>query len=74
MRGRFLMRMVLALKELRSTPRAKIVKEASQRTGLSQRRFTQLFREEVGLPPKLFWRLRRFQEVIRLFGSERRVG
>jgi len=62
-----------ALEEFRSAPRAKTVKEVSVRTGLSQRRFIQLFREGVGLTPKLFCRIRRFQEVIRLIGSERRV-
>jgi AraC-like DNA-binding protein len=50
------------------------VKEVSERIGLSQRRFIQLFREEVGLTPKLFCRVRRFQEVIRLLGSGRRPG
>jgi len=62
-----------ALREFQSAPRIKSVKEASERTGLSQRRFIQLFREEVGLTPKLFCRIRRFQEVIRLIGSGRRV-
>jgi AraC-like DNA-binding protein len=31
---------------------------------MSQRRFIQLFRAQVGLPPKLFCRIRRFQAVI----------
>ena len=35
------------------------------RTGFSQRRFIQLFSDEVGLTPKLFSRVRRFQRVIR---------
>lgn len=58
-----------ALEEFQSAPRTKAVKEVSERTGLSQRRFIQLFSEEVGLTPKLFCRIRRFQEVIRLIGS-----
>ena len=33
--------------------------------GLSRRRFAQLFREQVGLAPKLYCRLRRFQQVVR---------
>ena len=37
--------------------------------GLSPKRFIQLFRDEVGLPPKLFGRVRRFQSVVnRVFG------
>lgn len=31
---------------------------------ISQRRFIQLFRAQIGLPPKLFCRIRRFQAVI----------
>jgi AraC-like DNA-binding protein len=33
-----------------------------KQSGYSQRRFNQLFKREVGLPPKLFTRIRRFQE------------
>jgi AraC-like DNA-binding protein len=62
-----------ALREFQGMTRTRTVKEVSKRTGLSQRRFIQLFREEVGLTPKLFCRIRRFQEVIRLVGSEPRV-
>lgn len=64
----------LALNEYQSMPRTRTVKEVSEQTGLSQRRFIQLFREEVGLTPKLFRRIWRFQEVIRLIGSGGRVG
>lgn len=35
-----------------------------QDTGLSARRFIELFRREVGLTPKLFARMRRFQAVL----------
>jgi AraC-like DNA-binding protein len=62
-----------ALREFQGMPRTRAIKVVSERTGLSQRRFIQLFREEVGLTPKLFCRIRRFQEVIRLVGSERHV-
>ena len=63
----------LALKEFQSMTDAPTVKEVSEKIGLSQRRFIQLFREEVGLTPKLFWRIRRFQQVVRLLGSGQRV-
>jgi AraC-like DNA-binding protein len=33
--------------------------------GLSERRFAQVFREQVGLKPKTFARVRRFQQVLR---------
>jgi len=32
--------------------------------GLSSRRFAELFRREVGLTPKVFFRVRRFQRVL----------
>jgi AraC-like DNA-binding protein len=37
----------------------------AQEAGLSRRRFAQLFREQVGLTPKLYRLLRRFQDVSR---------
>ena len=33
--------------------------------GVSQRRFIQLFRDELGLAPKLFGRVQRFQQAIK---------
>ncbi len=35
-----------------------------ERTGFSARRFISTFRDEVGLPPKVFCRLARFRRVI----------
>ncbi|HJQ83469.1 MAG TPA: helix-turn-helix domain-containing protein, partial [Candidatus Binatia bacterium] len=35
-------------------------------TGYSHRRFIALFRDAVGLPPKLYCRVLRFQEALRL--------
>jgi AraC-like DNA-binding protein len=40
------------------------VSEVVQRISLSPRRFGELFREEVGLSPKAFCRVRRFNEVL----------
>ncbi len=39
--------------------------EMADVVGLSQRRFIQLFCDEVGLTPKLYSRVRRFQKVVR---------
>ena len=39
--------------------------DVAERMGLSQRRFIQLFKDEVGLTPKLLCRIHRFQQVIR---------
>jgi AraC-like DNA-binding protein len=41
------------------------VAQVVDKAGLSQRRFIQLFDEQVGLAPKLFSRVSRFQQVVR---------
>jgi AraC-like DNA-binding protein len=45
----------------------------AEKINLSQRRFIQLFRDEVGLTPKLFCRVQRFQEVIKTVEKRRDV-
>src|SRR5262245_40108596 len=40
-----------------------IVREAAKYLGLSQRRFIKVFKEEVGMTPKLFSRIQRFQQT-----------
>jgi len=42
------------------------VRDVAQKTGLSQRRFIQVFAREVGMSPKLFCRVRRFQQALEL--------
>ena len=54
-----------ALKEFRRQPHARGILEVASETRLSRRRFAQLFREQVGVTPKLYCRLRRFQQVVR---------
>ena len=54
-----------ALREFRSVPPARSVAEVTSAIGLSPKRFIDRFRDEVGLTPKLFCRVRRFQEVVR---------
>jgi AraC-like DNA-binding protein len=39
-----------------------VVREAAKNLGLSQRRFIQVFKTEVGMTPKLFSRIQRFQK------------
>jgi AraC-like DNA-binding protein len=41
------------------------VAAVADRIGLSGRRFQQIFNEQVGLSPKLFYRVRRFQRLLR---------
>jgi AraC-like DNA-binding protein len=40
------------------------VRDVARSTGWSERRFSQVFREQVGLPPKVWCRLRRFQHAV----------
>lgn len=48
---------------------APTVRDAANYLGLSQRRFIQVFKAQVGLTPKLFTRIRRFQQVRALIGQ-----
>jgi AraC-like DNA-binding protein len=52
-----------ALREL-SSPQDRSIAEVAGAVGMSQRRFLDRFRDEVGLAPKLFARVQRFQAVV----------
>lgn len=54
-----------ALKELQGGPYPRPVAHVTDQIGLSSRHFIRLFQQEVGLTPKLFCRVLRFQEVLR---------
>jgi len=54
-----------AMRQVRVTPLEYTVSMLVEKAGLSQRRFIQLFSEQVGLTPKLFLRLQRFHLVLR---------
>jgi AraC-like DNA-binding protein len=54
-----------ALEEFNRAPSALGVLQVARDTGLSRRRFGALFRDEVGLTPKLYCRLCRFRQVVR---------
>jgi AraC-like DNA-binding protein len=62
-----------ALNEFHGAPETQKISEVTERVGLSPRRFIDLFRKEVGLTPKLFCRVRRFQKVLRLISLGRAV-
>ena len=53
-----------ALHQFRGGPKTRSIGDVTEATGLSSRRFIELFRHQVGLTPKLFCRVRRFQEVV----------
>jgi len=53
-----------ALGRFRHGPGERRIGELTEEMGLSSRRFIELFRQQVGLTPKLYCRVRRFQEVV----------
>ena len=54
-----------ALNELSGGPTVRRIRELTKDIGLSSRRFSQLFREQVGFTPKTYCRLLRFEDVVR---------
>ena len=58
-----------AVQEFARRPEVPRVRELAREAGLSRRRFSQLFREQIGLPPKLYCRLQRFQKTLKLIAS-----
>jgi len=64
---------VFALRELARSEAPRTVSEVTDAIGLSHRRFIDRFRNEVGMTPKLFARVQRFQTVIRRVHTARSV-
>ncbi len=58
-----------ALQQFELSSGAISVAEVQDRVGLSARRFIEVFRDQTGLTPKLFCRIRRFQTVLSLIGT-----
>jgi AraC-like DNA-binding protein len=58
-----------ALQEFARRPEIPRVRELAHEAGLSRRRFSQLFREQIGLTPKRYCRLQRFQNTLKLIAS-----
>ncbi|MBS1803820.1 MAG: helix-turn-helix transcriptional regulator [Acidobacteria bacterium] len=54
-----------ALRYFAELPSAASVRETSRQIGWSERRFSQVFREEVGLTPKVWCRVQRFQRAVK---------
>lgn len=53
-----------ALEAIAKSPHVRTIGRLTERVGLSQRRFIELFSTEVGLTPKLYCRVQRFQRVL----------
>lgn len=61
-----------ALREFERLPTAPVSTVTSQ-IGFSTRHFNQLFRDRVGLTPKLYCRVRRLQQVLRLIEGKKPI-
>lgn len=59
-----------ALKLFRTTPNAPKISEVVDAISLSATRFIQVFREDVGMTPKQFCRVQRFQRALRLIADQ----
>jgi AraC-like DNA-binding protein len=55
-----------ALDAIQAAPHAQTIGRLTEHIGLSARRFIEVFASEVGLTPKVFCRVRRFQRVLAL--------
>ncbi|KAM3099834.1 DUF6597 domain-containing transcriptional factor [Phormidesmis sp. 146-12] len=62
----------MALQEFRRDPTTR-VSEVTDKIGFSTRHFNQLFRDQVGLTPKLFCRVRRLQQALDLASGKDQV-
>ena len=54
-------------------PAMRVVSDVTARIGMSGRRFADRFRDEVGLTPKLYCRVQRFQDALRRIHGHRQV-
>lgn len=62
-----------ALEELHHHPSAVSVRELADDRGLSQRRFIELFTRQVGITPKLYSRIQRFQNTLQQVHVRRQI-
>ncbi len=59
-----------ALKIFHTQPHTQKISQVTEQIALSPPRFIQLFREDVGMTPKLFCRIQRFQRALSLITSQ----
>jgi AraC-like DNA-binding protein len=62
-----------ALDAIRADAQMRTIGQLTERIGLSARRFIEVFRAEVGLTPKPFCRVRRFQRVLTLIERDEAI-
>jgi len=62
-----------AVREIVHAPHIRTIADLTDATGLHARKFISLFRDQVGLTPKVFCRVRRFQRVIAAIHCRKQV-
>ncbi len=62
-----------AITQFRQSPRQRRVLDVRREAGLSHRRFSELFRQQIGLTPKLYCRVHRFRGVVNQIASGRDI-
>ena len=62
-----------SLRRFEHTPHIRTVGDITREVALSSRRFIQVFREQVGMSPKLYCRVRRFQAAVQAIGTGKAV-
>jgi AraC-like DNA-binding protein len=62
----------LALRTFAAAPRGPVIAQVANQLALSHARFIALFRDEVGLSPKQYCRVRRFVRLVERVGGEER--
>lgn len=59
--------------QLMQSPQVWTIKNLSNKTGITQKHLITLFKKYVGLPPKMFSRINKFQKVIQLVEQQQKV-
>lgn len=65
---------MFALQKLQSSFYQDRISELAESFGLSPKRFTDIFKQEVGITPKLFSRIKRFQQVLTRINSKQPIN
>ena len=64
---------MFALRRIMAAPHVTTISSVSEQIGLTPKRFIQVFRDETGFTPKVFCRIRRFQQALDRMEGRRRV-
>lgn len=62
-----------SVNQLVQSPQMWTIKDLSHKTGITQKHLITLFKKHVGLSPKMFSRINKFQKVIQLIGLQKKI-